>query len=84
MLRLPTWAIFLFVVGTCAIILGQAAFFREGFAAGEPGIRCGVDMPSCTPGTVCMNGFCQRPKKPSLPDNELPICPQGSLNTSTL
>ena len=84
MLGLPTWALFLILVGLCAIILGHVAFLREGFSAGEPGIRCGVDMATCTPGTVCMNGFCQRPAKPELPDNELPVYPQGSLNPSTL
>ena len=84
MLGLPTWALLLFVVGLSAIILGHAAFMKEGFAAGEPGIRCGVDMPNCIPGKICMNGFCQRPAKPSLPDNELPIFPKGLLNSLTL
>jgi hypothetical protein len=76
MLGLPTWALFLLLVGTCAILLGRAAFLREGFAAGQPGIRCGVDMPSCVPGTFCMNGFCQRPDKPELPGNQLVVFPE--------
>ena len=84
MLGLPTWALFLLLVGTCAILLGQAAFMREGFSAGKPGIPCGLGMPSCADGTGCMNGFCQRLVKPDLPNNELPVFPQGSLNPSTL
>ena len=84
MLGLPTWALFLLLVGICAALLGHAGFLKEGFAAGEPGVRCGVDMPTCASGTVCMNGFCQRPTKPNLPDNELPVYPQGSMNPSTL
>lgn len=84
MLGLPTWVLTLLLVGVCAILLGHAAFLREGFSAGESGIRCGVDMPTCAEGTVCMNGFCQRPTKPDLPDNELPVYPQGSMNPSTL
>lgn len=84
MLGIPNWALFLVLVGTCAILLGRAAFLNEGFTAGQPGIPCGVDMPSCKEGTVCMNGFCQRPEKPVLPDNELPVYPKGSLNPSTL
>jgi hypothetical protein len=75
MIDIPTWALTLFIVGLCAIIIGQAAFFKEGFSAGEPGIRCGVDLPSCAPGTLCMNGFCQRPQKPELRGNELPVYP---------
>jgi hypothetical protein len=84
MLGLPTWALFLFLVGTSAILFGHALFLNEGFTAGQPGIPCGTDMPSCSLGTVCMNGFCHRPTKPSLPDNELPVYPKGSLNPSTL
>ena len=75
MLDIPTWALTLFIVGLCAIVIGHAAFLKEGFSAGEPGIRCGVDLPSCAPGTACMNGFCQRPQKPELPSNELPVYP---------
>jgi hypothetical protein len=75
MLGLPTWALTLLLVGTCAILLGRAAFLREGFTAGQPGIRCGVDMPGCAGGTVCMNGFCQRPMKPDLLNNELAVYP---------
>lgn len=75
MLDIPTWALTLFIVGLCAIVIGHAAFLKEGFSAGEPGIRCGVDLPTCAPGTVCMNGFCQRPRKPDLPSNELSVYP---------
>lgn len=71
-----TWLLLL--VGTCALLLGQAALSREGFMfgvsqAGEPGIRCGVDLPTCRGGTSCMNGFCQRAKAPPLLPNELPV-----------
>jgi len=75
MLGLPTWALFLIVVGSCAILLGHAAFMREGFSAGDPGVRCGVDLPSCSRGSWCMNGFCQKPSIPGLLANELPVYP---------
>ena len=62
MLGLSNILLFIFLVGTCALLLGQAAFFREGFMfgkvpAGQPGVRCGVDLPECGEGKSCMNGF---------------------------
>ena len=71
----PSWALFLLLAGTCAILLGHAAFMREGFRAGEPGVRCGVDLPGCSAGKWCINGFCEKPDKPNLPPNELPVYP---------
>lgn len=73
-----TWLLLL--VGTCALLLGQAAFFKEGFMfgqppAGQPGVRCGVDLPECSSGLACMNGFCRAPQAPPLLDNELPVYP---------
>ena len=50
-------------------------YVAEGFRAGEPGIRCGVDLPPCAPGSQCMNGFCGNPAAPALPRNELPVYP---------
>jgi hypothetical protein len=47
----------------------------EGFQAGMPGVRCGVDLPTCQYGLQCINGFCGAPKQPPLPLNELPVYP---------
>jgi len=64
----------LLVIGLGLVLLGLSKF-REGFKAGMPGIRCGVDLPTCNPGLQCMNGFCETPSVPSLPRNELPVYP---------
>lgn len=70
-----SWKIaILLVIGTGLVLLGMSGF-REGFNAGMPGIRCGVDLPTCHPGLRCMNGFCESPSVPSLPKNELPVYP---------
>jgi hypothetical protein len=38
--------------------------------------RCGVDIPSCPPGTMCMNGFCAPTTQVVLPTNTgLPVVP---------
>ena len=56
------WLLFyIFAIGVGAILLGLSGFHFEGFQAGMPGKRCGVDLPSCAEGTTCMNGFCQSP-----------------------
>jgi len=80
MLGLSNMMIFLLLVGSCAVIIGQAAFFREGFMfgekkAGQPGVRCGVDLPACGGGNSCLNGFCQRVEISPLLPNQLPVYP---------
>ena len=69
--------LFLLVVGVCAILLAHAGYKqeKEGFKAGQPGIRCGVDLPSCARNTFCINGFCGLVDIPPLPENELPVYP---------
>jgi len=52
-----------------------AYYSSEGFQAGMPGVRCGVDLSTCKPGLQCINGFCSTSKKPSLLANELPVYP---------
>jgi hypothetical protein len=47
----------------------------EGFQAGMPGVRCGVDLPTCQHGLQCINGFCDTPRQSALPPNELPVYP---------
>ena len=66
------WAIFL-ILG----LVGLLCISRniEGFSAGQPGIRCGVNLPKCPPGKWCMNGICMRPDAPRLPKNQLPVYP---------
>jgi len=48
---------------------------KEGFEAGVPAVRCGVDLPTCAVGKQCMNGFCGYPSAPALPPNQLPVFP---------
>jgi hypothetical protein len=48
---------------------------NEGFQSGMPGVRCGVDLPTCRVGLQCMNGFCGSPQYPPLLKNELPVYP---------
>ena len=70
-----TWKVgLLFILGAVCIYLGLSGF-REGFQAGLPGIRCGVDLPKCSTGFQCMNGFCVRPVLPALQRNQLPVFP---------
>jgi hypothetical protein len=70
-----SWKIaILLLIGICLVLLGISGF-REGFKAGMPGIRCGVDLPTCSLGLRCMNGFCENPSMPALPRNELPVYP---------
>jgi len=70
----------IFIIGVGAIVAGLIGFLEryrhmEGFTAGHPGVRCGVGLPTCVPGTQCINGFCAKPDIPPLPANELPVYP---------
>jgi hypothetical protein len=62
------------IIGIALVLLGLQTY-SEGFTAGMPGIRCGVDLPTCNPGLQCFNGFCSSPVKPSLLANQLPVYP---------
>ena len=62
------------VIGLGLLLVGMSGF-REGFKAGMPGFRCGVDLPTCPTGLQCMNGFCESPRAPELGRNELPVYP---------
>jgi len=74
MFKIPLWMAFLLIVGVGAILLGLSGL-NEGFMAGGPGRRCGVDLPPCGGVTVCMNGFCAIPNQPVLPPNQIPTYP---------
>jgi hypothetical protein len=75
-MRIPYWLLYLVIIGVGVIILGLSGFkLTEGFKAGEAGIRCGVDLATCSPGSQCINGFCMAPVKPALPPNQLPVYP---------
>jgi len=67
------WKLILLMV----VILVFVGFIgmKEGFQAGIPGVRCGVDLPSCSSDSQCMNGFCGNPSAPLLPKNQLPVYP---------
>jgi hypothetical protein len=61
-----------FALLTIAIVL---CYNSEGFQAGMPGIRCGVDLPGCSNTKQCLNGFCSSTNKPALLANQLPVYP---------
>ena len=61
-----------FVLLITAIVL---CYNSEGFQAGMPGIRCGVDLPGCSNTKQCLNGFCSSTNKPALLANQLPVYP---------
>lgn len=63
------------VVLLVTVFLLVFLFKKEGFQAGMPGIRCGVDLSTCSSGTQCMNGFCGKMDKPQLLANQLPVFP---------
>jgi hypothetical protein len=75
MFEIPSWLAYLLIVGTAAILFAHAFNLNEGFNAGQPGIRCGLHLPSCSGGTYCINGFCQTTDTPALPANELSVYP---------
>lgn len=76
MVGISKMTFFLLLAGTCALLLAQASFFKEGFQVRVSGIRCGVDLPPCNGGKMCMNGFCQRQEPTSeVMPNELPVYP---------
>jgi hypothetical protein len=74
MFKMPHYALLLVIIGIGVILLSLSGF-REGFRAGMPGIRCGVDLPTCSLGLQCMNGFCEKALAPALLKNELPVYP---------
>jgi hypothetical protein len=57
------------------LIVGPSCSSYEGFQAGMPGVRCGVDLPTCQNGLQCINGFCGAARQSNLPPNELPVYP---------
>jgi hypothetical protein len=71
----------IFIIGVGALIAGSVGLFehykrREGFLQpGKPGVRCGVDLPTCSVGTQCLNGFCATTEMPPVIPNELPVYP---------
>lgn len=71
----------IFVIGFGALIAGAIGLFerytvREGFLQpGTPGVRCGVDLPTCSMGKQCLNGFCSAVDTAHLPPNELRVYP---------
>lgn len=69
------------LVIACIVFIGigfvllYASNASEGFQAGMPGVRCGVDLPTCNVGLQCINGFCASPSMPPLLHNQLPVYP---------
>lgn len=63
------------IVGFGFLIFVFTEMSREGFQAGMPGVRCGIDLPTCAFGLKCINGFCKKPSQPTLLPNQLPVYP---------
>ena len=61
----------LIVVGF-VLLLADRYLRIEGFS--NPN-QCGVDMPSCTNGTRCINGFCKSDNPRPLGPTTLPVFP---------
>jgi len=74
MFKMSWKIVIIFLIGLFLMLLGISGF-REGFKSGMPGIRCGVDLPTCSLGLQCLNGFCEKALAPALPKNELPVYP---------
>jgi len=66
----------LLIIGFALLITVMVLCYNsEGFQAGMPGIRCGVDLPGCSNTKQCLNGFCSSTNKPALLANELQVYP---------
>jgi hypothetical protein len=65
----------LLIVGLGTVLFVYTEASREGFKSGMPGVRCGVDLPTCNVGLQCINGFCEKPSLPVLLPNQLPVFP---------
>lgn len=80
MFGISTTFMYIFIIGLGAIMAGLTGIFEriavhEGFRAGQPGTRCGVDLPICSFGTQCINGFCSKPEFPPVIATTLPVYP---------
>ena len=63
----------LIVIILVIVILYATHNVNEGFINES---RCGVDLPSCTSGLRCINGYCKSDNAPMLPSiSDLPIIP---------
>ena len=71
-----SWILFVvYIVGLGLVLFVFTKMSREGFQAGMPGVRCGVDLPTCRFGLQCMNGFCKKTSLQQVLPNELPVYP---------
>jgi hypothetical protein len=73
MLKLTQIILILSILLIIGIVISRIA--KEGFQAGLPGIRCGVDLPLCSNPSKCVNGFCEKLVQPKLTPNQLPVFP---------
>jgi hypothetical protein len=63
------------ILGFGFLIFVFTEMSKEAFQSGMPGVRCGVDLPTCAFGLKCMNGFCKKPSQPVLLPNQLSVYP---------
>jgi hypothetical protein len=67
------------------ILLSFLVVRREGFIGDPYAAQCGVDRPSCAPGTACMNGWCVGTNPPALPPNTgLPVLPTSTEQSTVM
>ena len=80
-MKIPSWLAFIVFIALGLFLVGISGYHSrkelEGFlaSAGQPAVRCGVDLATCAVGTQCINGFCGVPRPSQLPPNELPVYP---------
>jgi hypothetical protein len=59
-----------------SIILILYLYFSPPVEGFVDGVRCGVDLPPCSDGLRCMNGYCRSDIPPTMPAiSDLPIKP---------
>ena len=79
MLKISEYMVYVLFIGFGILLVGLSGIYSrkayEGFLAGQPGIRCGIDLPTCRVGKQCINGFCGAAIIPVLPPNELHVYP---------
>jgi hypothetical protein len=73
MLKLTQIILILSILLIIGIVISRIV--KEGFQAGMPGIRCGVDLPHCSNPLQCVNGFCDKLQQPRLIPNQVPVFP---------
>jgi len=64
----------LLIIAICfGFLIARRCFLREAFE--DMPVQCGVDMPPCSKGSTCSNGWCSPGSTPPVRPNTLPVFP---------